>query len=155
MGKTPDKTKEKNSAFAPPASQEALDALIQERVDEELAKFSDYDDLKERAGKVDGLESQVAELETANTELTGTVDQFKQDKARADVAADVAKDKGVPAEALRGNTKEELEAHADQLKEFVKPAAPVVPGQAQTPGKPPVDPMREFTNNLFNNAKAE
>lgn len=51
--------------------------------------------------------------------------------AAAATAAEVAKAKGVPASALRGSTREELEAHADELLELMpkKPAAPSADGQ--------------------------
>lgn len=136
-----------------PKTQEELDALIQERVTAETEKFADYDSLKEQAGKAAGFESKITELESSKTELTGKLDKIEQDKQRADLVAGVAKDKGVPADALRGSTKEELEAHADQLKEFMEQTAPVILGQAETPGKTATDPMRGFAKKLFENAK--
>ncbi|MCA0217927.1 MAG: hypothetical protein LCH43_11305 [Actinobacteria bacterium] len=57
--------------------------------------------------------------------------------AAAKLVAEVAKAKGVPASALRGTTKEEIEAHADELLTHMpaKPETPSADGQGEQ-GKP-------------------
>lgn len=52
-------------------------------------------------------------------------------EATAQLIADVAKEKGVPANALRGATREDLESHADELLALipVPPVAPSADGQ--------------------------
>lgn len=135
--------------FKAPATQADLDRIIQDRVARVKTSFADYDDLKVKAGQVDTFQSRIKELETTNTELDGKVKTFETEKVRAVLVSDVAKDKGVPASALRGSTREELEAHADELAKLLKPSGPVIPGQERIPERVGDDPLREFTRNLF------
>ncbi len=130
---TPAETK---SGFTPPASQADLDAIIKERVARERAKFADYADLKAKAEKLDASEeAQKSELEKAVARAEKAEGELSKAAAEREVQTwrdEVAKDKGVPADVLRGTTKEELEAHADALKSVITPekkgaAGPYVP----------------------------
>lgn len=70
-------------------------------------------------------------------------------KAVQAVRAEVAKAKGVPEAALRGSTKEEFEAHADELKPLLTGISPVIPTQGVTPTAPAAtDDVRDFANFL-------
>jgi len=135
--------------FKAPATQADLDRIIQDRVARVQSKYADYDDLKAKAGQVEAFQSRISELESTNGELTGQVQTFTQEKERAALVSAIAKDKKVPADALRGTTKEELEAHADQLAELFKPSGPIIPGQESTPGQVPGSPERKFVGSLF------
>lgn len=137
------------SEFKPPATQAELDRIIQDRVARVKNQYADYEDLKARASEVDGYKSRISELEATNGELSGKVQTFEQEKERAALVSEIAKEKNVPASALRGSTREELEAHADDIAALIKPSGPVVPGQERTPAKVGDDPLREFTRNLF------
>lgn len=101
--------------------------------DAELLTFKD---------KATALETRVAELEAAAAELE------KQNTLKA-LVAEVAKESGVPADVLRGSTREELTAHAETLKSLIKPAGPVVTGAGDTPGAGGDDAEREFIRELF------
>ena len=136
--------------FKAPATQADLDRIIQDRVARVKASYADYDELKAKAEQAGTFQSRITELEAANGELSGKVQSFEQEKERAALVSEVAEAKGVPASALRGSTREELEAHADDIAALIKPAGPVIPGQERTPSKVGDDPLREFTRNLFN-----
>lgn len=91
--------------------------------------------LRDKAQKFDAAEqANMTELEQYRTRAEAA-EKWKKDRESKDaavkLAADVAKEKGVPAAALRGSTREELEAHADQLLEHLPkhPAAPSAEGQ--------------------------
>ncbi|WNT44901.1 scaffolding protein [Arthrobacter phage AbbyDaisy] len=142
---------DQGSTYTPPATQADLDRIIGDRVARERGKYADYDDLKAKAAQVDGFQSRITELETTNGELTGKIQTFEQEKERAKLVSDVATAKGVPASALRGSTKEELEAHADQLAELLKPSGPVIPNQERIPDSPDNKPSEEttFVRGLF------
>lgn len=76
-------------------------------------------ELKEKATRLDEIEeSQKSELEKWQARAEAA-EKWKQDRetrdAAAELAAEVAKDKGVPVSALRGSTREELEAHAAEI----------------------------------------
>lgn len=61
-------------------------------------------------------------------ELTKRLDEKEKAEAHAKLVATVAKEKGVPAELLFGDTQEEIEAHADALAKYAKKdTAPQVP----------------------------
>jgi vacuolar-type H+-ATPase subunit I/STV1 len=135
---------DQSSDFKAPSSQDELNRIVQARLDRERSKFADYDDLKAKASKL-------AEIEEANkTEAEKQAERFqqierenqtlKQAKDRAEVAAD----KGLPANLLSGSTREELEASADALIAFrdaaatAAPSAPqsasfVIPGEGNSP----------------------
>lgn len=98
---------------------------------------------------LDELTSKYQALETQHGEVSGKLQTFEQEKERSALVSEVATAKGVPASALRGGTREELEAHADTLAELIKPSAPVIPGQERTPANVPDSPERKFVGNLF------
>lgn len=108
-----------------------------------------HSDLAERDKAIEAANSRLSEFETANTDMKTKLDAIDTEKAHAEMVADVAKRTEVDAAALRGTTKEELEAHAETLKTVFKPSAPVIDGQADMPGEQPVDELREFTRGLF------
>lgn len=140
---------DQGSEFKAPATQADLDRIIQDRVARERSKYADYDDLKAKAGEAETFQSRISELETTNGELTGKVQTFEAEKELSKLVAAVAKEKGVPAGALRGDTKEALEAHADQLAEILKPSGPVIHGQEKTPQKITESGERATVRKLF------
>ena len=87
-------------------------------------------------------------METEATDLRTKVETFESRDALAALVKSVSDDTGVPADVLRGETEDELRAHAETLKSAF-PSAPVVPGQADTPSEPPSDAMREFARGVF------
>lgn len=125
---------------APPAQE--TDWKAEARKWEERAK-SNKTAFDELTGKYTASESE-------RTELATKVQAFQAEQERATLVSEVATAKGVPASALRGTTREELEAHADVLADLIKPSGPVIPGQELTPDKVGDDPLREFTRSLFN-----
>lgn len=103
----------------------ALSRKNEEQAKANAEKAKKFDELEE-ANKTE-QEKLLARAEAAEKRLA---DRDAKDAAAA-TAAEVAKVKGVPVSALRGSTKEELEAHADELLELMpkKPAAPSADGQ--------------------------
>lgn len=148
---TAGETNDQGTEFKAPATQADLDRIIQDRVARVKNQFADYDDLKAKAGQVDSFQSRIAELEATNGDLSGKVQTFEAEKERSALVSKIAKDKNVPAEALRGTTSEELEAHADTLAALLKPSGPVILGQERTPSKVQDSPDREFARRLFGN----
>ncbi|MEG0991441.1 MAG: hypothetical protein RSN88_11325, partial [Gordonibacter sp.] len=75
-------------------------------------------------------EAQMSELEKAKSEAEeakAEAQRYKQEKERAALVKATAAATGVPPEVLRGSTKDEIEAHAESLKEyFAKPTAPTI-----------------------------
>lgn len=125
-------------------SQDEFDKLIGPRLSREREKFADYEELKQR---IDSVEAEKTAAEQARDaaiaerdEASDKVQKFEADKQVDAWRADVAKVKGVPADALRGSTKEEFEAHAEILKPLITVRGPVIPGQGETPAPKRVEP---------------
>ena len=108
---------------------------------------------KENKSALDELTGKYTAAETERKTLAEQVQTFTQQQERAALVSEVAEANKVPASALRGSTREELEAHAAVLAELIKPSGPVIPGQEKSPEKVGDDPLREFTRNLFQSAK--
>lgn len=136
-------------------SQDAFDALVKDRLGREKAKYADYDDLKTQVQTLTeaqkdhekALAAATSRAETAESTLADRDKATALEKVRAEVAA-AAK---VPVEALRGGSKEELEAHAEVLKPlFTASRGPVIPSQGDEPDKKPTaDDERAFARDLF------
>lgn len=125
-------------AFTPITTQEELDKVIGARLARERDKYADYDDLKAAASKLADAEARLAQIDA----------QAAIDKIRNDVAQEA----GVPADLLRGSTKDELAAHASALAEALKarPSVPVIPTQGATPSVSDADSARRaFAQELF------
>lgn len=125
-------------AFTPIKTQEDLDKVIGARLAREREKFADYDDLKAAASKLADAEARLSQIDA----------QAARDKIRNEVAQEV----GVPADLLRGSTKDELAAHASALAEALKarPSVPVIPTQGATPSVSEADSARRaFAQELF------
>lgn len=117
--------------------------------DWEARSKQNYADLQSAHSELSQAKEQLTTLEQTTTALTEQVQGFEAEKAHAELARRVADATGVPADVLRGSSEDELVSHANSLKELMKPSAPVINGQAKTPGDPPVDPKIEAVRSLF------
>lgn len=81
------------------------------------------------------------------------LDELGRARQAEEWRAAAAKEHGVPADVLRGSTREELEDHAKALAAAIKaaapPAAPVVKNSGKTPTGAPNNEMRDFVRSLF------
>lgn len=122
-------------------TQDEVDRLITNRLARQRAQFGDYDQLKERAAKLDEIENA---QKTEAQRLAEQAEQAQQARTTAEQEAQslrvqllrhkVAAAKGLtPAQAarLQGDSEEEIEADADALLAAFTPAAPATP--ARTP----------------------
>lgn len=119
-------------------SQDQVNALLAKQKREIAEKFADYDDVKAKAAKLDELEqsskTELQKLAEENSTLKSRVESFERDQQAKQWAAEITKDSAVPASALRGSTREELESHFKELEALIPKAQQrrsVVP-----PGKP-------------------
>jgi hypothetical protein len=104
---------------------------------------------KENKTALDDLTGKFTAVESEKGELATKVQTYEAKEARATLLADVSKATGVPADLLRGETKEDLEAHAEVLKPLIKPTGPVIPGQEKQPDKVPDSEDRTAVKKLF------
>lgn len=114
-----------DQAFTPITSQEALDAIIAKRVERERRKYADYDTL---AAKISTLETDLAAA-------AAKVQDYEREAAHTALVREVAKETGVPADLLRGSTREEMTAHGKALAEYLtaRSATPVIPSLGAAP----------------------
>jgi hypothetical protein len=102
-------------------------------------------------------ESQMSETEKAakrTRELEAQVAAYKAKEQQAEWKTQVSAATGIPAEALRGSTLEEIQAHADILKPLMHPAPklPNVPNPAQHPaGQTADERAKAYVRTLFGN----
>lgn len=117
--------------------------------DWEAKSKKNYTDLQAAQSELQKAQERITELESTTTDLTEQVQGYESEKQHAALVKQVAEATGVPSDVLRGGTEEELTAHAESLKELMKPSAPIIDNQAKTPGDPPVDPNTEAVRSLF------
>lgn len=104
-------------------TQADVDQIINTRLERERGKFSDYDALKEKAGKVDTLN---AEWETKLADSTGKVESLTKDLGAAKLETDKVKIvtefklSDELAEFVTGTTPEEMRTRAEKLAKGTK-----------------------------------
>lgn len=129
--------------FKAPSSQEELDRIIGERVARERKKYEGYDELKAKAEQFESVLSEKSALENK-------VAEFEAQSERNGWLAEISKEYGIAPDVLRGATRDELAAHAEQLKSFLIPqTGPVIPGQEKVPLVTNDDPRKEFLRGVL------
>lgn len=112
--------------------------------------------LRDAEKQVEELTTQLAaatekaeQLTTANSDLTAQLDGIAKEQELRAIVAEVAEKAGVPVDALRGSTREELEAHAAVLQPvFRKANGPFVPTIGDVPSKN-INENEQFVRELF------
>lgn len=110
--------------FTPIQSQDELDRVIRGRLARQKEQFAGHDEYKRKAEEFDKLqESAKSETQKLQDAATLAARNASEAEARA-MRLEVAMEKGLTtaqAKRLVGNTKEELEADAEELLESFKP----------------------------------
>lgn len=123
-----------SGGYTPPATQDELNKIVEARLQRERAKYADYDDLKTKATKFDEVtEASKTELQKERERAEAAERKAAAYEAKEQVAAwasEIVKGSNIPANALRGSTKEELTEHFEVLKS-------IAPAPAQKRGTPP------------------
>lgn len=109
-------------------TKEQADALIKARIDKQNAKH---------AKETDALAQQLAAEQADKAELEEELAVLKHDKELSEWKAQASKETGVPAEVLKGETLEEIQAHAAQIKEAM-PMYPTLPNDTGATNPPAV-----------------
>lgn len=126
-------------------TQEDLNRIIQKRV----AKYADYDVLKEKAAKLDEIEeaskSELQKAQERADQLQAELDKLNKAEELRTIRNEVAEKTGVPSGLLTGTTREECEEQAEKILNFAKPAGyPQVKDAGEAPGKLKKDTRDQF-----------
>ena len=111
---------EADSGFEAITSQEQLDKILSKRLERERAKYSDYEELKQKAAEAADSRSEVEKLHDRVKELEQERHQSAIEAAKAKAASEY----GVPADLLVGDDTDAVEAHAKRHAEYVAAQAP-------------------------------
>lgn len=103
-------------------TQDELNAIVNDRLGREKAKYSDYEALKEKASKFDQIEeaskTELQKITDKATALESELKALKKENEIRGIRAEVAKTMNIPAELLTADTKEGCEAQAKSLLAF-------------------------------------
>ena len=106
-------------------TQEELNSIVSDRLRRESAKYSDYEELKQKAQKLDEIEeSSKSELQKATekaNELQTELDKIKKANEVRTIREKISTETGVPVSLLSGSTEEECKIQADGILKFAKP----------------------------------
>ena len=109
--------------YQAPASQADLDRIIEARLSRERAKFQDYESLKEDSAKLKELEeANKTALEKAEERAKSAEEKaamLEHEKELQTWAGEVSQETGIPASVIKGTTREEMSAHANQIKQAI------------------------------------
>lgn len=107
-------------------TQDEINTIIGTRMKEFRAKYADYDELKEKAAKLDEIEqANKTELEKAKelaSSLMAEVDALKTENQRRTMREAIAKETGVPASLLTADSEDDCREQAKAIMDFAKPA---------------------------------
>lgn len=131
------------SDFKPIETQEELDRIIQDRLNRQKEKYSDYDKIKTRNAE---LETKVGTLESTIEESSNAAKTHEQIVAdlnakiagyeTSSLRTRIALQNGLPldlADRLVGEDEASIKADAERLAAFMKPKTTVPPLRSQEP----------------------
>ena len=131
--------------FTPITSQADLDKIVGARLAREKQKYADYETLREKASKAD---KDAAELAKAREKIADYEAKAQHDTWVREAALEYE----VPENLLRGDTLEDLKAHAASLQAALNKAAPkvpVLPDQGKAPDSS-LSELQKAARQLFN-----
>ncbi len=103
-------------------TQAELDTIIGERLAREKAKYANYEELKEKADKLNALEeANKSELQKAQDEAADYKSKYEkltQENAVRGIRDKVAASTGVPSNLLTASTEDECQAQAEAILEY-------------------------------------
>lgn len=132
-------------------TQADVDKVVETRLDRERKKFADYDDLKEKAGKVDTVtkdfEGKLKEKDTKIGELSSEVkkSQLETDKVKIVHEFKLSDDL---AEFVTGDTVDDMRAKAEKLAKSGTGSGKVVVNKKTKTGDKDTD-SKKIAKNLF------
>lgn len=131
-------------------TQDELNAIVGKRLAEEKSKYSDYEDLKAKASKLDELEeANKTELQKATERANALESELKAMKSAEEVRLmreNVAKETGIPTNLLTGTTEEECKSQAEAIKAYATPSGYPKVKDGGEPHKPTGTAQQQFAD---------
>lgn len=104
-------------------TQDEVDGVVEKRLERERKKFEDYDDLKEKAGKVDKVKSEyegkLKEKDTKLSDLEKKLNKTELEKERVSVLREFNIPDDV-AEFVDGEDADQMRERAEKLSKNIK-----------------------------------
>lgn len=130
-------------------TQEEVNSIVSDRLIRERSKYSDYNDLKEKAQKYDEQqEAGKSELQKANEraeQFKNELDAMKKQKQIQDIRTAVSAETGVPSSLLLGESEEDCRAQAEAIKKYAEGTKyPEVHDGGEPQKKPTGTPKEQF-----------
>ena len=124
-----------DSTFEPITSQEGLDKIVQTRLARERSKFSDYEELKAKAAKLDEAE------ESSKSEIQKAIERAeKAERELQSQSVESERLRVIPADyqdLITAGDAEGMEAQALKIQQLVKPRGPIVSTEGKQPSSTP------------------
>lgn len=131
--------------FKPITTQKEFDDAVDARLQQELAKYSDYDDLKK---KNEGYEKTLAANSKTIATLQGQVKGYEVGAIKSKVARELGIPEGM-AGRLSGETEEEIRKDAEGMAPFFSKTTPVAPlADTETTTKAKSENLRSMLQDL-------
>ena len=106
-------------------TQEEVNAIVAERLKRDRGERADYEELKQKAAKLDKIEAaNKTELQKANERADGLqkeLDELKAAQTLREIRDKVSSETGIPANLLTGGTEEECRTQAASIRAFAQP----------------------------------
>ena len=106
-------------------TQEEVNAIVAERLKRDRGERADYEELKQKAAKLDKIEAaNKTELQKANERADGLqkeLDEMKAAQMLREIRDKVASETGIPVNLLTGGTEEECRTQAESIRAFAQP----------------------------------
>lgn len=132
-----------------PEATEATPETPAQEVDWKTEARKWEDRSKQNKSALDELTTKFETAATERDELASKVQEFETKATRAEALVTISEEYGVPASALRGDTADDLKAHAEVLKSLIAPRASTVPGATTKPSAAPANPAQQAVRQLF------
>ena len=113
--KSEDTPKEQERTF----TKEELNNIVEERLARERKKYANFKEIKEAAEQSEELSKEVDKLKAQAQRIADENASLKHEKDVAEWKKAASKEFGIDPTILRGNTEEEIKAHAEQIKKTI------------------------------------
>jgi len=137
--------------------QPEVDNIVKSRLDREREKFGDYDELKEKAGKVETIKSEyetkLGEATTAKTELEEKLTKANLETEKVKIVTKLKLPEELH-EFVTGANADEMLQRAEKLSKGVKPGSVNI-DKEEKPGDAGKTDSKKMAGKLFNRTSDE